>query len=207
MTPWCSAERPRRASTKALAANTPDNNDAMRARSRADGFSLIELLVVVVIIGLFAGTAVLSLNVVGDDRELERETFRLRSLLDTLMDEAVLETRDYGVLFTRSGYRFFVYDYQTLTWLDPMGDQLLREHRLVEPLALTLFLEDREVGLESEYEPEIGEQPQPQVLLLASGEITPFEAELFRDPTGGRLTLEGTLDGSLEVTRSGFDGS
>ena len=207
MTPWCSAERPRRASTKALAANTPDNNDAMRARSRADGFSLIELLVVVVIIGLFAGTAVLSLNVVGDDRELERETFRLRSLLDTLMDEAVLETRDYGVLFTRSGYRFFVYDYQTRTWLDPMGDQLLREHRLVEPLALTLFLEDREVGLESEYEPEIGEQPQPQVLLLASGEITPFEAELFRDPTGGRLTLEGTLDGSLEVTRSGFDGS
>ena len=179
----------------------------MRARIRADGFSLIELLVVVVIIGLFAGIAVLSLNVVGDDRELERETFRLRSLLDTLMDEAVLETRNYGVLFTRSGYRFLVYDYQTLTWLDPAGDELLREHQLVEPLALTLTLEDREVPLESDYEPEIGEQPQPQVVLLASGEMTPFEAELFRDPTSGRFILEGTLDGSLEVTRSGFDGS
>ena len=195
----------------ALAANTPaialDNDSAMTAINRADGFSLIELLVVVVIIGLFAATAVLSLNVVGDDRELERETFRLRSLLDTLMDEAVLETRDYGVLFTRSGYRFLVYDYQTLTWLDPVGDELLSEHRLVEPLELKLFLEDREVLLESEYEPEIGDQPQPQVVLLASGEITPFEAELFRDPTSGRFTLEGTLAGSLEVTRRGFDGS
>ena len=171
-----------------------------------DGFSLIELLVVMVIIGLFAATAVLSLNVVGPDRELEREALRLRSLLDTLMDEAVLETRDYGVQFTRHGYRFFVYDYRTLTWLDPVGDGCLREHRLAEPLELTLFLDDREVSLEPEQEPEPGEQPQPQVVLLASGEITPFEAQFFRDAAGGRYLLAGALDGSLQVTRSGFDG-
>ena len=177
----------------------------MSAKHGTRGFSLIELLVVVFIIGLFAGMAVLSLNVIGADRELEREALRLRSLLDTLMDEAVLQTRDYGVLFTNNGYRFFVYDYQTLGWLDPVGDELLREHRLTEPLAMALFLEDREVVLDSEYEPEFGQQPQPQVMLLASGEITPFEARLFRDPTGGRYLLEGTLDGSLEVTRSGFD--
>lgn len=172
----------------------------------ADGFSLIELLVVMVIIGLFAATAVLSLNVVGPDRELEREALRLRSLLDTLMDEAVLETRDYGVQFTRHGYRFFVYDYRTLTWLDPVGDEFLRERRLAEPIELALFLDDREVSLEPEQEPEPGEQPQPQVVLLASGEITPFEAHLFRDAGGGRYLIEGALDGSLQVTRSGFDG-
>jgi len=172
----------------------------------ADGFSLIELLVVMAIIGLFAATAVLSLNVVGPDRELEREALRLRSLLDTLLDEAVLETRDYGVQFTRHGYRFFVYDYRTLTWLDPVGDTVLRERRLAEPLELTLFLDDREVSLEPEQEREPGEQPQPQVVLLASGEITPFEAQFFRDAAGGRYLLEGALDGSLQVTRSGFDG-
>ena len=193
----------------AVAANTPPAapNPAfiMSARHGTKGFSLIELLVVVFIIGLFAGMAVLSLNVIGVDRELEREALRLRSLLDTLMDEAVLQTRDYGVLFTNNGYRFLVYDYRTMSWLDPVGDELLREHRLTEPLAMTLFLEDREVVLDSEYEPEFGQQPQPQVMLLASGEITPFEARLFRDPAGGRYLLEGTLDGSLEVTRSGFD--
>ncbi len=177
----------------------------MCARHGSKGFSLIELLVAVFIIGLFAGTAVLSLNVIGVDRELEREALRLQGLLDTLMDEAVLQTRDYGVLFTNNGYRIFVYDYQSLSWLDPVGDEFLRGHRLTEPLAVTLFLEDREVVLDSEYEPEVGQQPQPQVMLLASGEITPFEARLFRDPAGGRYLLEGTLDGSLEVTRSGFD--
>ena len=185
----------------------PDPAFFLRARHGSRGFSLIELLVVVFIIGLFAGMAVLSLNVVGVDRELEREALRLQSLLDTLMDEAVLQTRDYGVLFTNNGYRFFVYDYPSLSWLDPVGDEFLREHRLTEPLAMTLFLEDREVVLDSEYEPEFGQQPQPQVVLLASGGITPFEARLFRDPAGGRYLLEGTLDGSLEVTRSGFDES
>ena len=179
----------------------------MTARWHAKGFSLIELLVVVFIIGLFAGMAVLSLNVAGVDRELEREARRLRSLLDTLVDEAVLQTRDYGVLFTSNGYRFFVYDYQSLSWLDPVGDGFLSEHMFAEPLAMTLFLEDREVALETVYVPVSGQQPQPQVMLLASGDITPFEAHLFRDPTGGRYLLEGTLDGSLEVTRSGFDES
>ena len=192
-----------------VAVNTPSAAPTpsipMCAKHGTKGFSLIELLVVVFIIGLFAGTAVLSLSVVGVDRELEREALRLQSLLDTLMDEAVLQTRDYGVLFTNNGYSFFVYDYQSLSWLDPVGDEFLREHRLTEPLAMTLFLEDREVVLDSEYEPELGQQPQPQVMLLASGEITPFEARLFRDTAGGRYLLEGMLDGSLEVTRSGFD--
>ena len=201
------------ASTPATHGNSPlpqqgrrEIRTGNRCESGANGFSLIELLVVMVIIGLFAATAVLSLNVVGPDRELEREALRLRSLLDTLMDEAVLETRDYGVQFTRHGYRFFVYDYRTLAWLDPVGDELLRERRFAEPLELTLFLDDREVSLEPEQESEPGEQPQPQVMLLASGEITPFEAQFFRDAAGGRYLLEGALDGSLQVTRSGFDG-
>ena len=123
------------------------------------------------------------------------------------MDEAVLQTRDYGVLFTSNGYRFFVYDHQSPGWRDPLGDEFLRERRLTEPLAVALFMEDTEVALDSKYEPEIGQPPQPQVMLLASGGITPFEAWLFRDPTGGRYLLKGTLDGSLEVVRSGFDGS
>jgi general secretion pathway protein H len=63
------------------------------------GFSLLELLVVVTIIGIFAGAAVLSLGVVGRDREIERETLRLQSLLSLLREEALMQSRDYGLLF------------------------------------------------------------------------------------------------------------
>ncbi len=174
-------------------------------QGRAAGFSLIELLVVVAIIGLFAGVAMLSLGVLGSDRELERETLRLRSLIDVLMEEAVLETRDYGVMFTESGYRFFIYDYRQLNWLDPAGDYFLSAHDLSEPLAMALTMDDRKIVLESEFVPHLLQEPEPQVILLASGGITPFEAEFYRDPDGGRYVLTGTLDGSLEVTARGFD--
>ena len=86
------------------------------ARGACRGFSLLELLVVVVIIGLFAGAAVYSftMSIVGNDPQVEQETQRLRSLIDLLREEGLMQSRDYGVLFTETGYRFYIYDYTTL---------------------------------------------------------------------------------------------
>ena len=98
------------------------------------GFSLIELLVVVVIIGVFAGAAVLSIGVVGSDRELEREAFRLRTLLELLYEEAVMQNRDYGVLFSESGYRFYIFDNERLLWFDPVDDRFLAARQFAQRL-------------------------------------------------------------------------
>ena len=181
-------------------------SSVLSPRPCSHGFSLIELLVVVTIIGIFAGAAVLSLGILGSDRELEREAFRFRSLVDLLVEEAVMESRDYGLMFSESGYRFYIYDYQQLIWLDPIGDRFLAEYQLREPLTMALSLEDREVVLEAGFDPELLEDPEPQVLILASGEITPFEAEFYREPNGGRFVLTAGLDGSLELSERGFDG-
>ncbi|HUQ50583.1 MAG TPA: type II secretion system minor pseudopilin GspH [Gammaproteobacteria bacterium] len=169
------------------------------------GFSLLELLVVVAIIGLLAGAITLSLGALGNDRELQEETNRLRSVIDLLHEESLMQSRDYGVMFTSTGYRFYVYDYQQLMWVLPQTDRLLQQHALRPQLALSLILDGRDVPLERDFEEQDVENAEPQIMLLASGELTPFTIEMQRDGMEGRFELTAALDGEVTVAEKGFN--
>jgi len=158
--------------------------------------------VVVTIIGIFVGVAVLSVGVTGPDRQGEQEAFKLKSIIDLVREEALLQSRDFGILFDEHAYRFYFYDYGTLTWLLPADDRLLAEHRLPEPLEFTLTVEDRDVVLEDS-DPDALEDPRPQVMVLSTGEVTPFTAGIFREFGGSRYELSAEFDGSMEITNSG----
>jgi general secretion pathway protein H len=169
------------------------------------GFTLLELLVVVAIIGMLVGAVTLSMGALGNDRGLQDETNRLRSVLDLLHEESLLQSRDYGVMFTATGYRFYVYDYQEQTWVVPQTDRLLQEHVLEPQLELSLVLDGRNVPLERDFESQDVENPEPQIMLLSSGEVTPFMVEVERDGIDGRFELTAALDGELTLVEKGFE--
>lgn len=161
---------------------------------------------VLVIIGIFVGTAVLSIGAAGSDREAEREVLRLSTLLELLREESVMQNRDYGILFAESGYRFYIYDQAALVWFEPTDDRFLAAREL-EGLMLDLRLEDRDIELNADFDDEMLAEPEPQVVLLASGEMTPFEAAIFRDFGGAQYRLTAELNGELQVsteTGNGF---
>jgi hypothetical protein len=54
-------------------------------------------------------------------------------------------------------------------------------------------------------EPENPQDVEPQIMVLSSGELTPFAAAVYRDFAGGRFTLTAQLDGKLEISEDGFD--
>jgi general secretion pathway protein H len=175
------------------------------ARVASAGFSLLELLIVVAIIGLLAQAVALSWRALGNDRQVEQETGRLSSMIDLLGEEALMQTRDYGIMFTETGYRFYVFDYQTLEWALPQGDRLLEAHALPPLLSMTLMLDGREVPLDPDFESQDVENAEPQVMLLSSGEVTPFTIEMTRAGIAGRFELTAALDGEVTVLQKEYD--
>jgi len=169
------------------------------------GFSLLELLVVVMIIGLLVRAVTLSWDVLGNDREIEQETARLRGVIDLLHEEALMQSRDYGVMFTATGYRFYVYDYRELKWVEPPRDRLLEQHALYPQLSMALVLDGREVQLMPDFDSQDVENAEPQVMLLSSGEVTPFTLEMTREGLDGRFELTAEIGGKLNVVQEGFN--
>lgn len=167
---------------------------------RLRGFTLIELLVVLVLLGCLLSLAVLGSGVAGPARELRSEAERLGRLIGLLQDEAVLDNREYGLSFGREGYRVLRYEPQHAEWqaLDRQS------RRLPQWIELVFEVEGEALRLPGKAEAEV-----PQLLILSSGEITPFRlrlAERRRDGLHLQLSSDGFALPRLEVLTSGRSG-
>ncbi len=181
----------------------------MILRHRAGGFSLIEILVVVAIIGIVLSIALLSIGLLGDDRDLQKEGRRMIALVELAQDEAMMQGREYGLEFMVDTYRFVEYDPLTNLWGELIGDDALRLRQLPEDFEFDLFLEDQRVVLdlepadfgdaeEEESSVEIGENYAPHVLIFSSGDMTPFELHILRNADNDAVVLESDLLGDIK---------
>jgi type II secretion system protein H len=120
---------------------------AGRRASRFAGFTLLEILVVVLIIGIVTAGMLLSMSFAGKDSELETESKRLLSLMNYAREQSELQTRDYGIYFGQHGYEFVVYDVRTGAWRTVDEDDALRERDLPSGLDFKLVVDARPIVL------------------------------------------------------------
>ena len=132
---------------------------------RQSGFTLLEVMITLVLIGIITTFAVLSLRGSSDSERLANEARRLVALLELNRQEAILRGEQRGVFFTERGYSFF--NRERKEWLPLSDSTLLKDYRLPAGLQLALWVEDRKIKLDDK-------TSTPQVLLLSSGETTDF---------------------------------
>ncbi|HZP12151.1 MAG TPA: type II secretion system minor pseudopilin GspH [Nevskiaceae bacterium] len=164
-----------------------------RARA-ARGFTLIEILVVVLIIGIIITFAALSLGNRTLDSQLDNEGERLHQLFALAVEDAEVQGLELGWRYTPDGYEFLVLN-QGSGW-QPFEAGPLRERPLPGALYIDLSVEGRTVP------PAGGKNAaEPQVLLLSSGDASPFRLDLHAHGYQPYIRLEGDALGRLRKQR------
>ena len=156
------------------------------------GFTLLELLVVILIIGIIVSFASLSVGQHAS-RTLQDEAERIHSLLRLAGEESVLQGRELALQFNPEGYLFVTLD--SADWVPVEEDRLFREREMPPDLELSLALEGVEMDLHDSENP-------PRIFVLSSGEMTPFVLELG-NLEGEVYTLQGEFTGKLTLARTG----
>lgn len=179
----------------------------LRYRPPADteyGFTLIEIMLVLLIIGIMVGLAAISLST-NPATTVDREARRLLAVLNEASDEAISSGTELALALTQDGvgesqYRLMLFDKQDLSWKLPdeeiAASGIWRPHTLADDVSIELTLEGHSLSAQQLEQmarvQALGgpERVRPSILLLSSGELTPFTLQITHRDTDYRATLE-----------------
>lgn len=157
------------------------------------GFTLIEVLLVVLLMGLASTIVLMTLDDSGQKKKVKRTAQKMAALSNIALDKAVLSGRDFGIVFGRDKYHFVELVEQR--W-QPVEDDVLKEQELdniwlqaevdgfqwlpeQSDFSSSAIFSEREIDTEADEK----EKPHvPQLLILSSGELTPFRMTFALDP-------------------------
>ena len=163
----------------------------LRAAPRQEGFTLWELLIVIAIIAISFTVIQIAPSLGDENRELRRVGKDLGKMFRLLNQEAIFENRNYAISVRDDG--FVVLEYADGAWSEA-PDAFLQRIRLADSHRSKLIIEDLVVDTSNK------KKNEPHILILSSGEMTPFEWHIDDTITHSGILLEGNMLGSVLMT-------
>ena len=162
----------------------------VKLSSSIRGFTILEILVVVAVISIIASTILLNTSFHRPATELKKHASNLGKTLQLLMQEAILEDRNFALSVVPKGY--MVLEYEAQEWIQSADKFLLKlgkEHEYSDEL----MVDNNPVNIEKT------EQPQPHILILASGEMSVFQWDIEDRENNLHIRLSSTMLGNITI--------
>ena len=157
----------------------------------AQGFTLWEIIVVVIIVTISVSAILFSTSFTGKSDDLKILGKDLSKTMRLLYQEAIFENKNYAISINNQGFKVLEYDGQD--WAE--SDQsFFRKVNLNESQKSRLLIEDLVVKSVDQ------SKPVPHILILSSGEMTPFEWEIRDTDANTSITIVGDLLGNIIST-------
>ena len=168
----------------------------MNSRSQR-AFTLLEILLVVIIIALFAGMVMFSLAP-NDNKVLKNEARRLFQVIKLAQDEAIIQDVEMGLTIQPTQYFFSQLEKDKWELLE---DKQFGTHKLVEGIKLLYVIDGDAVMFLGKDEDEV-RLSSPKIILLSSGEMIPFTIKIGLLNQNAMYQIMGQEDGLLSFENS-----
>jgi type II secretion system protein H len=157
------------------------------------GYTLIEVLIVMLIISIVGGVTVLSINTNQNTRykNLAQEITHLLTLGE---EQALVQSAVYGMAFNDKSFQFYQFDptAKDQPWR-PLNDKVLGKHSIPDGVQITVKVRDKIMRLAKD-----STQVQPQLIISTSGDIIPFTILIGKTDSPPRFQIIGNANGSIE---------
>lgn len=141
-----------------------------------------------ILIGIILSVAMLSAG--GDkQREIEQEVHRMVQLINLAKEEAILNRQELAIKFSPNAYEFLRLEDEN--WIPYNDDRLFHQRKFGDEYELRLLQDGISVSLR--------EEDTGRILLLSSGEMTPFELYFGILDSNSQYHLIGNALGEITV--------
>ncbi|HSW92865.1 MAG TPA: type II secretion system minor pseudopilin GspH [Gammaproteobacteria bacterium] len=161
---------------------------------KKQGFTLIEVVVVMIIISIVAGIAMITIH----SNSRKHDETLAKQLTNTLLlaeQEAMLGPKTLGLAVTSQSFQFYQLERDAKTdenhWV-PMNEPPFRAHRFPANTHVTLKIQDEIISANSE----------PKIIITPGNDLTPFVIFIGKMGESPTYLITGKANG--EVTSAAF---